>query len=99
MVVVNTNTIEGATVVEYKNLVTGEAYFGMGLLTSILYAIFSILGTRCKKVEDKIALAKQAAFDDMVKKAEEAGANAILNVRFLIRMTQVHVEGTAVVVE
>lgn len=103
MLIVTTNTIENKKIVEYCGVVSGNAILGANIFRDLFAGIKDIVGGRMSQYEDVIDKAQQMAFDEMIKKAESLGANAIIGVQLSYNsigqggtMLMVNVSGTAV---
>jgi uncharacterized protein YbjQ (UPF0145 family) len=105
MLITTTPNIEGKKVTAYVGLVTGEAILGANIFRDMFAGIRDIVGGRSAAYEKELQKAREIAFDDMAKKAEGLGANAIIAVDIDYEtigsgsMLMVSVSGTAVVAE
>ncbi|MCD6367941.1 MAG: heavy metal-binding domain-containing protein [Candidatus Aenigmarchaeota archaeon] len=106
MLVTTTPNIEGRRVIRYLGIVTGEAIMGANFIEDLFSAITDIVGGRAGNYEKELSKAKKIAIDEMVDRAKEMGANAILGVDLdyeIIEkngsMLMVSVSGTAVIIE
>ncbi len=104
MILTTTPNIEGQTIKEYKGLVTGETIMGANFVKDIFAGIRDIVGGRSSSYEKVLRKAKDAALDEMVKQAEEMGANAVVGIDIDYEtvgetgsMLMVSTSGTAVV--
>lgn len=101
VLITTTNTIEGKTVSDYLGIVTGEAIMGANIMRDIFASITDIVGGRSGAYEQKLQQARDIALSEMMMRAREKGANAILGVDLdyeVIRdgMLMVSASGTAV---
>lgn len=80
--------------VEIK-VITANATFGAGLLTSIVTGFCSIFGIECKMYDRKIEKAKTRAAQKLIEKAAAAGADGIMNLNFHCHNLTVFASGTA----
>lgn len=81
MIVSTTNSVENKQIVEYKGLVFGEVISGVNFLKDLTAGIRDILGGRSKTYENEIIEARNSALSEMVMRAEQIGANAIVGVK------------------
>jgi uncharacterized protein YbjQ (UPF0145 family) len=80
MLITTTPTIEGRKIVKYHGLVTGEAIMGANIFKDIFASIRDIVGGRSGAYEEELRQAKDIAIEEMLQKAEELGANAVIAV-------------------
>jgi uncharacterized protein YbjQ (UPF0145 family) len=80
MLVTTTNTVEGHRILEYKGLVAGEAILGANVFRDLFASIRDIVGGRSGSYERVLSDARNTAVDDMVERAREMGANAVIGV-------------------
>lgn len=81
MIIVTTPSIDGKTVDKYLGIVAGEGLIGANVYQDIFSGIRDVVGGRTSSYEEQLKKARGMAMDSMIEKAEEMGANAILNVR------------------
>jgi uncharacterized protein YbjQ (UPF0145 family) len=101
MIITTTQSIEGRKVRNYMGIVNGEAIMGANVVRDIFASITDIVGGRSGAYEGKLAQAREIALDEMSRRAQQIGANAILAVDLdyeVIRdgMLMVTCSGTAV---
>ncbi|MEG6615472.1 YbjQ family protein [Peptococcaceae bacterium 1198_IL3148] len=104
MIITTTQSIEGKSVRNYLGIVNGEAIMGANVVRDIFASITDIVGGRSGAYEGKLAQAREIALDEMTRRAQQMGANAVLAVDLdyeVIRdgMLMVTCSGTAVVVD
>lgn len=99
-----TSTLDGRPIVKYLGVVTGEAIVGANVVRDFFAKITDIVGGRSHAYEAKLADARQLAFEEMTRKAQELGANGIVGIDIDYEvlgehsgMLMVSVNGTAVV--
>lgn len=99
-----TSTLEGYTIEEYLGIVTGEVILGANFFRDLAASITDVLGGRSGAYEKSFLEAKQQAQDEMVARALDLGATAILGVDLDFEtvgsgnsMMMVSYSGTAVV--
>ena len=80
MLVTTTPTIEGKKIVKYHGLVSGEAIMGANIFKDLFASIRDIVGGRSGAYEEELRQAKDIAVEEMLQKAGELGANAVVAV-------------------
>ncbi|WP_339170213.1 YbjQ family protein [Anoxybacillus sp. FSL W8-1294] len=80
MIVTTTNSIEGKQIEQYLGLVSGEVILGANVVRDFLASITDIIGGRSGTYESKLAEGRDMAVEEMVKKARNMGANAVVGV-------------------
>lgn len=80
MIVTTTPHIDGRPVERYLGIVTGEAILGANLFRDLFAGIRDIVGGRSAAYEKELAEAREIAIQEMVSKAGQLGANAIVGV-------------------
>ncbi|USL16639.1 heavy metal-binding domain-containing protein [Bacillus thuringiensis] len=101
MIVTTTNTIQGKEIIEYIDIVNGEAIMGANIVRDIFASVRDIVGGRSGAYESKLKEARDIAMDEMKQLATQKGANAIVGIDVdyeVVRdgMLMVAVSGTAV---
>jgi len=104
MIVVTTNDLPGYRVVRHIGVVRGLTVRSRSLVGNIGAAIQILFGGNISVYTTLAEQTRQEAFDLLIKHAEEAGANAVLAMRYdaneiAAAVTEVLAYGTAVVVE
>lgn len=104
MIVTTTNELEGYRIVRHIGVVRGLTVRSRSVVGNIGAAIQILFGGTISVYTRLAEETRQEAFDLMMKHAEEAGANAILAMRYdaneiASAVTEVLAYGTAVVVE
>ncbi len=105
MLMTTTATLQGKEIVEYKGLVFGEVVSGVNVFKDMFSGIRDVIGGRSGAYEGELSEARDEALNEMAKRAEKMGANAIIGVDVDYEvlgekngMLMVSVSGTAVVV-
>ena len=80
MLVTTTHNVEGKRIVEYKGLVAGDAILGANLFRDLFASIRDIVGGRSGSYEKVLGDARKTAIGEMIDKAAELGANAVIGV-------------------
>ncbi len=80
MIVTSTPSIEGHRIVKYLGMVSGEAIMGANIFKDLFASIRDIVGGRSAAYENELRKAKDVAMEEMIEKAKELGANAIVGV-------------------
>ena len=106
MTVTTTPTIEGKRIREYLGIVTGEVIIGAHLGKDIIASITNLVGGRSESYESTIRESRQGAMEEMMREADDLGANAVVGLKFDYQvigqggsMMMVAVCGTAVIAE
>lgn len=103
MIVTTTSIIQGREIVEYKDIVTGEAIMGANVVRDFLASVRDVVGGRAGAYESKLKEAREIAMEEMKDAARRLEANAVVGIDVdyeVVRegMLMVAVSGTAVVV-
>ena len=80
MILTTTPNIEGYKILEYKGLVTGEAIIGANIVKDFFAGIRDIVGGRSKSYEKVLQEGKETSIQEMMQRAQELGANAIVGI-------------------
>ena len=106
MIITTTPTIEGKKIVEYRGLVFGEVIQGINFIKDFGAGLSNFFGGRSSEYEEELIVSREKAIEEMMRRAVNNGANAIVGVDFDYEvlgsdngMLMVTVSGTAVVVE
>ncbi|MGH9720515.1 MAG: heavy metal-binding domain-containing protein [Bryobacteraceae bacterium] len=106
MIVTTTPAVEGKHIRDYRGIVTGEAILGANIFKDIFAGLRDIVGGRSAAYEKELKNARELAMAEMIAKAQELGANAVVGVDLDYEvlgqnngMLMVSISGTAVVVE
>ena len=78
MILTTTPNIEGYKILEYKGLVTGETIIGANFIKDFFAGIRDIVGGRSKSYEKVLQEGKETSVREMMQRAQELGANAIV---------------------
>ena len=105
MILSTTPTIEGRTIREYTGVVTGETIIGANFVKDLFAGIRDIVGGRSASYEKVLREAKNTSMNEMMDRAREMGANAIVGIDIDYEtigesnsMLMVATSGTAVVI-
>lgn len=106
MIVTTTPNIDGRSVERYLGIVTGEAILGANIFRDLFAGIRDIVGGRSAAYEKELAQAREIALQEMVDRAQQMGATAVVGVDLDYEvlgqangMLMVSASGTAVVVK
>ena len=106
MLVTTTSTIEGKRILEYKMVVFGEVITGVNFVRDFAAGMRNFFGGRSQGYEEELVNARNQAMDEMVSRATQLGANAIVGVDIDYEvlgadngMMMVTASGTAVVTD
>jgi len=105
MILSTTPQIEGHTIREYKGIVTGETIIGANVFRDFMAGIRDFVGGRSGSYEKVLREAKDTSIQEMMQRAQELGANAIVGIDIDYEtigangsMLMVATSGTAVVI-
>ena len=101
MIVVTTETVQGREVAEVLGLVRGNAVRARGFVFDITAGIRNIFGGAIPEYSKLISTTREEATQNMIRAAEELGADAVLNLRYTTSMvtggaSEILAYGTAV---
>ena len=82
MILTNTETIPGRTIVQQLGLVQGSTIRAKHVGRDIMAGLKNIVGGELKGYTELMKEARQQATDRMIEQARQLGANAVVNVRF-----------------
>lgn len=82
MLISTTSSIEGKTIKEYRGIVFGEVINGVNFMRDFTAGITNIIGGRAAEYEEELINTRADAINEMIKRAEKIGANAIIGVKF-----------------
>jgi uncharacterized protein YbjQ (UPF0145 family) len=104
MIVVNTETIPGYTIVELKGLVQGNTVRAKHVGRDIAASLKNIVGGELKGYSELLTESRRQAVERMLAQATQLGANAVLNVRFCTSAitagaAELYAYGTAAIVQ
>ncbi len=104
MLLTNTETVPGKSVVEHYGLVSGSTVRAKHVGRDILAGLKNLVGGELKGYTELLKESRKQAVDRMVEQAEQLGANAVVNVRFATSSVaqgaaELYVYGTAVKVQ
>jgi len=106
MLLTTTNSLEGHKIKHYLGIVTGDTIIGANIFKDIGAAIRDIVGGRASAYERVMDEGKKIAEAELVQKAMDMGANAIIGIDFDYEvmgkggsMLMVSMTGTAVIVD
>jgi uncharacterized protein YbjQ (UPF0145 family) len=103
MILVNTETIPGRSILEVRGLVQGNTVRAKHVGRDIMAGLKNIVGGELRGYTELLTEARQEAVSRMVAQAQSLGANAVVNVRFSTSSVtagaaELYAYGTAVVV-
>ncbi len=104
MIIVTSDHIEGKKTVKTLGMVKGSTIRARHMGRDIVAGLRSIVGGEISEYTKLMAEAREQAIQRMTEQAEEMGANAIVDTRFVTSMvmsgaSELLVYGTAVMVE
>jgi uncharacterized protein YbjQ (UPF0145 family) len=103
MILVNTETVPGRTILDCRGLVQGNTVRAKHVGRDIMAGLKNIVGGELKGYTELLTDAREEALNRMMAQAAQLGANAIVNVRFSTSSitagaSELYAYGTAVVV-
>jgi len=106
MIVTTTPSVEGHSIIEYKGIVFGEVVSGVDFVKDIAAGFTNFFGGRSDSYEGELIAARQNAIGEMIERAAQMGANAVVGVDVDYEvlgqsnnMLMVTASGTAVIVQ
>ena len=106
MIITTTATIEGKKITQYHGIVFGEVISGVNMFKDIAASFRNTFGGRSASYEDELQKTRDGAIEEMVQRARQMGANAIVGVDIDYEMLgadngmmMVSASGTAVTIE
>ena len=81
MLISTTSSIEGRNIKEYRGVVFGEVINGVNFMRDFTASITNIIGGRSTEYEKELIDTRAEAINEMIKRAEKIGANAIIGVK------------------
>jgi len=80
MIITTTPSVEGKHIDSYLGIVFGEVISGVNFIKDFAASLSNFFGGRSGTYEEELINARQQAIDEMVRRAEALGANAIVGV-------------------
>lgn len=80
MIITTSSTIDGKPIQEYLGVASGEAIMGTNILRDFSASIRDLVGGRSGSYEQVINDARKIAMNELIERAQELGANAIVGV-------------------
>ena len=102
--ITTSSSLEGYRIVKHLGVVRGITVRSRSIVGNFFGGLQSLFGGQISVYAELCEKARQEAFDYMIDHANEAGGNAIINMRYdanevMAGITEVLAYGTAVVVE
>lgn len=104
--IISTTGIEGKKILAYKGIVFGEVVAGVNMFKDMAAGFRNVFGGRTSSYEGELTQAREEALAEMMERASERGANAIIGIKMDYEtlgaengMLMVTCSGTAVVVD
>jgi uncharacterized protein YbjQ (UPF0145 family) len=82
MIISNTESIPGRSIVEFYGVVTGNTVRAKHIGRDIMAGLKNIVGGELKGYTELLNDSRKEATDRMIEQAQSMGANAVVNVRF-----------------
>lgn len=83
MIITNTNLICGKEIVSDLGIVRGNTVYAKNIGKDFLAGLRHLVGGEIKEYTEMLSKAREIALKRMCDKAEEKGADAVINVRFM----------------
>lgn len=104
VIISNTETIPGRTIVEFYGVVTGNTVRAKHIGRDIMAGLKNIVGGELKGYTELLQDSRNEATERMVEQAKSMGANAVVNIRYATSSiaqgaAELFAYGTAVKVE
>ena len=104
MFITTTQNIEGRSVIGYKGIVTSESIIGSELITELSKDVDDVKICKGPLYEDTLRVAKELALNELIERAEDMDANAIIGLSIdyepiYENLLMVCCTGTAVMIE
>lgn len=104
MLLTNTESVPGKTIVEHYGLVSGSTVRAKHMGKDIMAGFKNIVGGELKSYTELLNDSRKQATERMIQQAQQLGANAIVNVRYATSSVaqgaaELYVYGTAVKVQ
>lgn len=81
MLVTTTPVVDGRTVTRYLGIVAGEVALGTDFVRDFMAGLADFFGSRTAAYEEKLTEARLTCIDELCKRAERLGANAVIGVK------------------
>jgi len=101
MIIVNTDFVQGKTIVETLGIVRGNTIRAKHIGKDIVAGLRQLVGGELKEYTEMLTEARKESMQRMTKEAEALGADGIINVRYttsqvMASAAEILVYGTAV---
>lgn len=80
MLVTTTSSLEGRQITEYLGVVFGEVISGVDFVKDFAAGLSNFFGGRSQTYEEELIRAREQAMYEMVQRATQMGANAVVGV-------------------
>ena len=80
MILTTTNQIEGKQITQYHGIISGEIITGVNFIKDFFAGLRDVFGGRSKSYEKELIKARDAALEELTKRAEAMGANAVIGI-------------------
>lgn len=106
MIITTTNNVDGYEIVEYKGVIFGEVITGVNFIKDFSAGLRDFFGGRSSSYEEELMGARDESLKEIMQRANEVGANAIVGLKMDYEMLgvsnsmmMVTCSGTAVRIE
>ncbi len=80
MILTTTDGVDGARIVQYCGIVSGDTVLGTNIFSDLFASIRDVIGGRSGSYEGKLQAAKDTALAEMAERAKALGANAVIGI-------------------
>ncbi|AZA09862.1 YbjQ family protein [Corynebacterium pseudopelargi] len=80
MIVTTTHSVEGREISQYLRVVAGETVAGINLVKDFTAGFRNLVGGRSGSYEKELVQARESALAELVNRANELGADAVVGV-------------------
>ena len=81
--IISTTGIEGKKILAYKGIVFGEVVAGVNMFKDMAAGFRNVFGGRASSYEGELTQAREEALAEMIERASERGANAIIGIKIM----------------
>ncbi len=80
MILTTTNEIAGKQISSYLGVTSGEVITGVNFIKDFFAGIRDVFGGRSSSYEKELIKAREAALNELAKRAQELGADAVVGI-------------------
>lgn len=98
MLTTTTDTLQGETIEEYLDIVTAEVVYGGNALRDFFAGFRDFFGGRTGSYEKLFTKGQKQAVEELTKRAQKLGADAVIGIKVDTGTINVDEEGTLLVI-